>query len=328
MSNSTLISGSAQQLLAVAGEPHVGHAALVVNAAKLPGASLDRFRASVDEAFTTRGWLAPLWLPTSAESTGAEQAREALRGGVDLVLVAGGDGTTRTVGQELAGTGTALALLPIGTGNLLARNLDIPRRDIDAAVHVAVHGRDRAMDVGWVEVDRNGDGRVVEDHAFLVMAGAGFDAATMAGASKALKRRLGSAAYLLSGLLASQSRMVEATTSVDGVARRAEQSRGIIVGNHGSLTMGLELLPEAACDDGRLDSVVLLQRSAWDWLRALWRLVSKDVRGSRHMPHLQGREIDVESGEPLPVEVDGDVVGEARKVRFRVQPRALRVRCV
>ncbi|MDU0328439.1 diacylglycerol kinase family protein [Microbacterium sp. KSW2-21] len=326
MTSSILITGSLRPATRIVIESRVASAALIVNAAKFTVDTLDRFRAAVEGAFTARGRTAPLWLPTSAESTGTEQAREAIRGGVDLVLVAGGDGTIRTVGQELAGTGIALALLPIGTGNLLARNLGIPRNEIDAAVHIALHGKDLAMDVGWAEVDRNGDGRSVDSYAFLVMGGAGFDAATMSGASSALKRRLGSAAYLLAGALASLRPMVEMTASVDGVTRPAELSRGIVVGNHGSLTMGLALLPEATCDDGRLDGVILLQRNAADWLRA-FRDVAGKSGSSRQMPHVDGQEIDVTSREPLPVEVDGDVVGDARRVRFRVQPRALLVRC-
>ncbi|NQX10351.1 NAD(+)/NADH kinase [Microbacteriaceae bacterium VKM Ac-2855] len=307
--------------------PRVSRAAVVVNAAKLSGAALAEFQAVVDRAFLDSGVRSPLWLPTTERSRGAEQTREAIRSGADLVLVAGGDGTVRTVGQELAGTGATLALLPIGTGNLLARNLDIPRRDLRAAVHVAVHGHDRKMDVGRLELDRDGDGRGIEHHAFLVMAGAGFDAATMAGASTMLKRRLGSAAYLVSGALASQRRMVEVTTVVDGGPRQSERSRGIVVGNHGSLTMGLTLLPEASCDDGRLDAVLLLQHSVSDWVRSLWRLITCDVRGNEDMPQLQGREINLRSEIHLPVEVDGDVVGEAKWVHFSVEPGALLVRC-
>ncbi|NQX16640.1 diacylglycerol kinase family protein [Rathayibacter sp. VKM Ac-2857] len=326
MTTSALVSGSLRTTLPLAPRPPVAVAAVIVNAAKFDGGSLGRFRAAVDRAFIARGLVAPFWLPTSADSTGAAQAHEAIRRGADLVLVAGGDGTIRTVGQELAGTGVALALLPIGTGNLLARNLGIPRNEVDVAVHIAVHGTDQAMDVGWARIDRHGDGRLLEDYAFLVMGGAGFDAATMAGASSALKRRLGSAAYVLSGALASRDPMVETTVSVDGVTRHAAQSHGIVVGNHGSLTMGLSLLPEAACDDGRLDAVVLLQRTPLDWLSTLWSVAAHDQRGSRRMPHVHGREIDIRSSVPVPVEVDGDVVGEARRIRFRVQQQALHVR--
>jgi diacylglycerol kinase (ATP) len=304
----------------------LSQAAVVVNASKFSEAHLARFRTQVEAAFTVRGWSDPLWLPTTAESRGVDQARAAVAAGVDLVLVAGGDGTTRTVGQELAGTGVPLALLPSGTGNLLARNLGIPRGDISAAVRVACEGEDRAVDVGWVEMDdavHSAPSRV----AFLVMAGAGFDAAIMAGADERMKSTLGPTAYLLAATRVLRDRMPQSTVLLDGVEVHSRASRGVIVGNCGSLTMGLSLMPDADPTDGMLDGILLLPRTLSDWASVFWSVVTRNRRTHRLMPRLLGRSMELCSDVAQRVEVDGDVVGEARRVRFTIQRSGLLIRC-
>lgn len=302
-------------------------AAVIVNASKFTtSAAMAAFQAEVDRGCEALGWAAPLWLQTSAETRGADEARQAVQSGVDVVIVAGGDGTIRTVAQELAGTGIPLALLPIGTGNLLARNLGVPRKNLTAALQIACSGSTRQMDVGWLELDRTGSGTDVERFAFLVMAGSGFDAAIMAGADQTMKSRLGPAAYVLSGARATNKPMAGTTVSVDGVAHQKRRSHGVIVGNCGSLSMGLNLMPDADPQDGLLDGVALHQRGILNWMRVAWSVVTRDRRGHRFMPRFQGRVIEIRTDVPQPVEVDGDVVGEGRMVRFRVQAAGLLVR--
>jgi hypothetical protein len=121
------------------------------------------------------GWAPPLWLPTTVEDPGGGQARIALAAGADVVLACGGDGTVRHVAQVLAGSGTALGLVPTGTSNVLARNLAIGLDDPAQATRIALSGNTRAIDVGRVIIDGT------QEQVFLVMAGMGFDAASWPG---------------------------------------------------------------------------------------------------------------------------------------------------
>lgn len=107
----------------------------------------EKFRDLVRAAMSGHGWDQPLWLETTVDDPGTGQAREAIAAGVDLVLASGGDGTITACAAAVAGSGIPLAVLPIGTGNLLARNLGLPL-ELDEALAVALTGTNRQLDVG------------------------------------------------------------------------------------------------------------------------------------------------------------------------------------
>src|SRR6202020_1510996 len=99
-------------------------AAVVVNPTKHSDG--EKFKAEVCEAMAAHGWSEPLWLETTPEEPGGRLAEAAVQEQVDVVLASGGDGTVTACAEGVAGSGVPLAVLPAGTGNLLARNLGLP----------------------------------------------------------------------------------------------------------------------------------------------------------------------------------------------------------
>ncbi|MDQ2789777.1 MAG: diacylglycerol kinase [Pseudonocardiales bacterium] len=280
-----------------------------------------KLQTQITQVCVESGWKPPLWLPTTIADPGGGQAAAALAAGADVVLVCGGDGTVRHVAQVLAGSGTPMGLVPTGTANLLARNLALARRDRAQATRIALCGKTRAIDVGWALID---DG--AEEHAFMVMAGMGFDAAIMAGAPHELKVRLGSLAYVVSGVRALRGLRASINLAVDGRLELPRPVRAVVVGNCGKLLGGLVLMPAARVDDGLLDVVTIGPRGIFGWLAVTARVLTRSRHGHRIIQHWQGRTVIISSDIAQQAQLDGDPVGEARGMRMRVDRGALLVR--
>lgn len=308
-------------------------AAVVFNPTKLTQQEL---AAVIDPATEAAGWGETIWIETTADDPGAGQAREAVRRGASVVLAVGGDGTVRSVAEGLRRTRVPLAILPLGTANLLARNLGLPLDDLEAAVDIAVTGRSHPVDVGLARWLRAG-GDVVE-HAFVVMAGMGLDAQIMSNTDEGLKRRVGFLAYVKTGAVeVSRNRRMSLTYRLDGGRERRARAHMMVVGNCGSIGYNVYLMPDAAVDDGQLDVVLAKPAGPFGWLLVGWRvLVSNTIR--RRLLHrspryddpvfayLQGRSLDVSLKRPQVMQLDGDAVGDVGSVSFSIDPGSLLVR--
>ena len=331
--------------------PHRGHfrseeqdapvrrAAVIINPTKF--ADLRPVRERITAACRANGWAEPVYLETTADDTGAGQAAAALREGVDVVCTLGGDGTVRNVASVLVGTEMPLGILPAGTGNLLARNLDLPV-GLEAALTVALTGRNRRIDVGEVrigpvEAGPDAEPTDAEDpvaegglgpqtHHFLVMSGVGMDAAIMAGTNENLKKKVGWPAYLLSGAKHLISPEFRVNVRVDDEPEFRRRSRMVVIGNCGRLLGGLVLMPSALVDDGRLDAVIASPRGLVGWVPVATRVATRQRKGHPTLDHKVCTEIRVVVDRPVPVQVDGDVLGEATEVTAVVRPAALTVR--
>jgi YegS/Rv2252/BmrU family lipid kinase len=286
-------------------------AAVIVNPTKHE--DLRAFRARVHAAMARHGWAEPLWLETTPDETGQGLARTAMTAQVDLVLASGGDGTVTACADALAGSGVPLGVLPAGTGNLLARNLGLPL-SLDEALAVSLRGTDRRLDVGTV------NGRT-----FVAMAGLGFDAELLDSTGEPLKRRLGWAAYALTGLRHLDSRPVRASVRADGGPVLRRRATTVLIGNVGALQGGVLLLPGAEPDDGVLDLLVLTARGLAGWL-ALTSDVLLRRRRTRHVARIAFRDLHVVLDRPRLWELDGEVIGRTRQLRVSVRPGALLVR--
>ena len=281
--------------------------AVILNPSKLEDVA--SFRTMVSAMAEESGWSSPTWLYTTIEDPGTGMAESAAVSGADLVMVCGGDGTVRTVCAELAGTGIPVGIVPAGTGNLLARNLAIPLF-LRAAIDVALHGQDRAIDL----VEVSGDG--FDDTHFMVMAGMGLDAAIMEGVNEDIKRRVGWVAYFLSGLKALRSPVVKVEIAVDGGEFTSYKAVTVVVGNVGFLQAGMPLLPDAAIDDGVLDVVVLHPKRFLSWLPLVARVLSKGKRVDETIGRLTGQSVVVRASADTPRQLDGDGIGPGRELRM------------
>ncbi len=333
---------STVRLVEEPGTEDSAYAAVVYNPVKV---DVDRVKAAVRTAAMHAGWREPLWFETTESEEGQSQTRQALEQGASLVVAAGGDGTVRAVAEALRGTAASLGILPSGTGNLLARNLDLPLTDLDEACTIAFAGDDRAIDIGLASISRP-DGNNTE-HAFLVMAGLGIDAAMIAHTRSTLKRRFGWLAYVDAAFRAlPKTAKVRVGYALDGDEERSAHVSTILVANCGSLPGAIELIPDALLDDGKLDIAVLQPKSWLGWL-FIWRRVSWENRvlrrtslgrriirltdrgrpaGRTELTYLRGGSVRLTVDSPEPFELDGDEFGDVLGIHFTVGHRELVVR--
>lgn len=293
----------------------VARVAVVVNPTKVTNYQ----RSIAEHALRRAGAARVRFVETTVEDPGEGQSRTAAADS-DVVIAYGGDGTVRGCVAGLSGRDTPLAVLTGGTGNLLARNLDLPS-GVDAAAAVALGGDRRRIDVGVARADGAGG----SGERFAVIAGIGFDAVMLRDAPEHVKARIGAVAYVLAGLRNLRAPGFQAQVEVDGVlVRRRVQT--VLIGNVGKLQAGLPVLPDATPDDGLLDVVVISPRTHLQWLEVVTRVILR--RPHRvHAESMRGRHVVVQTDEPQPYQLDGDVRIDTQRLVCDVEPRAL-VLCV
>jgi YegS/Rv2252/BmrU family lipid kinase len=282
--------------------------ALLVNPVSGGGRSLEALPAVIAEldrlgaphrTVTTRSME-----HATAEAASAGEAGE-------TVVAVGGDGLLRPIAAALKGTDTAVALVPAGRGNDLARVLGIPREPGEAA-RVAVEGEERLLDVASV------DGT-----PYLGIASFGFDsdANRIANRSRLIK---GDAVYLYAALRALAAwKPARFEVTVDGTLHVAT-GFSVAVGNSRSYGGGMMLLPQAELDDGKLDVLLSKEASKLSFLRELPRVFKGTHLNSPHVEALRGEVVEVSTDRPFVIYADGDPIG-ATPATMRVERRVLRV---
>lgn len=254
------------------------------------------------------------WFETTADDPGRGQAQQAIEHGVDVVVACGGDGTVRACVEALAGTRTALAIVPAGTGNLLARNLDVPD-DAAEALAIALGSGRRRIDVGYA----NGE-------AFAVMAGAGLDATIMRDTSRGAKERFGTLAYVRTAIEHLRDPRINAIVTVDGKPALGAPIATVLAANHGRLQAGIDLFPESSAEDGRLDVMALRADSLTAWMKTAVAVALRREQ-SDQIERWRGGKADVTFARPTPYELDGEERPATGRLSFTVKPQALTV-CV
>lgn len=308
----------------------------MVNPSKVRMPALE---AAVAAQEAKAGWAASEWFETSADDDGRSAVERAAESSPDLIVVAGGDGTLRAAAAVLAGRGIAIGVVPAGTGNLFARELGLPVSNLGSAVATAFDGDDRPVDLGFARLERAGGES--EERAFLVMAGIGLDAHMAAHTNQKLKKRIGWLAYsdpIARSILG--NRRFDMTYGLDDKPDVEMRAHTVIVGNSGSLTAGMLLIPDAVIDDGLLDAVVMRPKGGGGWTNIGYRLafnrvlhrtrfgrfVGRLTPKPRAILYAQARNLRVRFREPQEIQLDGDPNGSVVGVQLRVEHHALVIR--
>lgn len=283
-----------------------------------------------------RGLPVPTFLYTTADQPGAEQARRAVRAGASRVIVAGGDGTVRHVASSLAGTQTALAIVPTGTANLFALNLGLRRRGRGdrAALYrdllAAVDGAATLHDIGyvqWTPAARSA-GNVAEDwrqETFLAAAGMGADATTVTETSEAAKDRLGWLAYIAAGARHLRRPPAHLAVSVDGGAPVDLRAWSILLGNTPAIPAGITVFPSVRSDSGTLELLRVLPDRPLAWAGVAFHGLRRRPQSATALEYRLVHGVKISSSEPVDLQLDGDAMGSAREAEFWVSHACLRV---
>lgn len=239
-----------------------------------------------------------------------EEALKAAAEGETLVAL-GGDGLLRPLAGAIKGTDAALAIIPAGRGNDLARVLGIPE-DPEQAARIAVEGEERLLDVANVE-----------GTPYMGIASFGLDSEANRIANEAKLVR-GNAVYLYAALRALAAwKPAKFAVTVDG-ERHQFTGYSVAVGNSKAYGGGMLLLPMAELDDGKLDVIVTKESSKLRCLIELPKVFRGTHVDSEFTEFLRGEEIEVSSDRPFVIYADGDPIGATPAV-MRVERRCLRV---
>ena len=285
--------------------------AVIAHQKKSLGGGLDELR----RAITDHDVSELLWYEVPKSKKAPKRAKQAVKEGAELLFVWGGDGMVQRCADAVAGCDVPLAIVPAGTANLLAHNLDVPI-DLQEAVRVGFEGERHRFDLG-----------VMNGEHFAVMAGAGFDAMMIRDADRGLKDRFGRLAYLFTGLKALKNTTAEARIKVDGNDWFEGPTSCVLLGNVGTVTGGLHAFDEAKPDDGWLDIGVVTASSATQWARTFGRVAAGSAEGSPFVRTTRARKVDVRFDRKLPYELDGGDRDDADRLRVEVDPGAIQI-CV
>jgi YegS/Rv2252/BmrU family lipid kinase len=285
--------------------------AVIAHARKSFGGGLPELRSVLEKS----GVADPIWYEVAKSRYSPKCVRRAVKKGAALIFVWGGDGMVQQCVDAVGEDHVPLAILPAGTGNLLARNLAIPQ-DIETAVDIGLHGARRTIDAGRINGRR-----------FAVMAGTGLDALMIRDTSRDLKDRFGRAAYIWTGARNLRIKPFGATIDVDGIRWFEGDTGCVLVGNVGKVFGGIAAFDAASPEDGRLELGVVTAKGVAQWTRALVRTAVASADKSPFVQTTKAKKIRIRLDRRIPYELDGGDQPAVRELKIRVEPAAVTV-CV
>lgn len=305
--------------------------AVIFNPEKISEKKLRKLFAKVTDAEL-------MLMPSEGKTNGAGQARQAIDLGVKRIVAAGGDGTLRHIVQECADQDVVIGILPIGTGNVLARNLKLPINNLEAAAARALSDLEHQIDLGVAEVQD--DSGLKHIFYFTGIAGVGMDAKVMAATDKKLKKRIGWIAYIEASVKSLPMKFEKFEVSIDGAPARTLKSYSLLIGNAGWLPGQISMMPDARLDDARLDMAAIGPRRIWNWVDFLGRITWQNhvvrplalgrkwldaTANLKTLENFKGSVIEIQPRSPVLMQLDGDPMFKIVSARFSVRPKALRI---
>jgi YegS/Rv2252/BmrU family lipid kinase len=248
-------------------------------------------------------------LPTAAPGDASRLAREQADAGRTIVVAAGGDGTINEVANGLAGSGTALGVLPVGTMNVFASELGLPT-DLEEAWDVICAGYTRQIDLAKA----NGQ-------YFVQLAGVGIDALVVERTTREFKRNFGPLSYLFNAAQVAAQKPPRLIVQSEEVTR---EGSFVLIGNGRYYGAPIKVFKDARLDDGKLDVLVMHNLGYLDIIRYLTGVMTGMHTIFDDVEYFQTPELTVTSSDDVPVEVDGELAGKL-PVRFTVAPCSLKV---
>jgi diacylglycerol kinase (ATP) len=233
--------------------------------------------------------------------------------GCEAVIAVGGDGTVAETTTALDGLDIPLGIIPAGSTNVIARNLKIPRNPRDAASLIFRRPATRRIDVGLCNGRR-----------FLHMGGAGFDSRMFEATSLSLKKRLGWAAYLQGASKTIFAPPARFSIAVDGTTVECVSPLVLVANGASIVSPSFKLYRDIRYDDGCLDVIIFTAMHPSEIVKTIGRFATRSLEKSAYTVRLQGREIELRADPPIPLQLDGDIVG-LTPARFSLLPLALEI---
>jgi diacylglycerol kinase family enzyme len=308
-------------------------AAVIYNPVRM---DLARVKRTVAKWEKREGWSDSLWIATTLETSTETVVRHVLDAGIDLVIAAGGDGTVSEVASALRRSRVPLGILPVGTANLLARNLHLPLNNLGAATRIAFTGVDRAIDVGVLSYRLESGATGVRP--YFVMAGFGIDADMVEGTDVLAKTRFGWLADVRPIVRSAyRTSRASVTWSLDGGTPVSARLHTLIVGNCSTITAGIRLLPAAEVDDGLLDVLAVRsligrdRRRFVNWMAPYQGPIPStapptDADGGETFRYRRAATVVMTLHDPTTFQADGDLIGSVERAEFSLDPLAVTVR--
>ena len=270
------------------------------------GTRASRLRSQVESI--TRG---AILCATSRSGEAEVLARHAAAEGFQKIIAAGGDGTINEIVNGIAGKNVALGLLPLGTMNVFATELGLPANDLRRCWEIIQENRIRPVDLPSAN-----------NKHFVQLAGVGLDAQAVKETSRAFKKSFGPLSYMISA--AQIASRTPPKLRIESENAKTEEGSFVLVGN-GRLYGGrFPFFKQAVIDDGLLDVVVFKRLNYVEIIRYLQNVIFTPQITAPEVEYFQTRRLRVSSEETVPVEIDGELIGNC-PVEFKIQAGGLHV---